>query len=886
MPYKKRILFDPAAYRNPEHVENAKDVTDNNFCRLTGVMHQLSYLSFFALETFDNLTGLLSDINDRVKICSIRTASLYSKLPQIERVMNSLDLQTNMDKAHSHSKILKNREMVTPPLFIKATNYESVSMQYKLCRPPPQLWRIEAYINDDCFKYFSCPGLFFEEWIKGEVMKQMVEKENRRKDKAQRKLLKQERRKQRELGNWGGLVSNKNKARKKSILHAGLDAIPEGKDEEIDAGKKSRPKSNRRGGILQVEEGEEEDEEDGNEKKQKTTQDVEGFMNAADQRRSRKIKKPPGQPQAPPVKGTGLARLKNVFGFSIKASVSAKESKEKETIKKEKEDDDDENAGEDVYEEESADEEATNKGAGDKTAVTEEKKSEFKSKMFSFKTNPTAGKADNKPDSSRAKKDAAKSKLKAKLKGVEEKEDYEDDEDEEDDDKEDDGGNNGAGIHLPKSAQLLDFMSNSGKNGPKKDKKKKNSKRRTDVGTADDESVGYGGKDEVDNEGEEDENSEDGASEDENLYTGDNDGGNGGTTIDFAVQMTKAKRPEQKRPVTMKMGGKLLQSAVAGPAEGGRRNRRKPSHQITVTDAHPSATIPAHDDGQQDDSMSATSNNSKKSKKGKAAKGQSAPPPLAPPAVKAVPAAPVLLLRPPPPPAPIAAADAPAPSGRSRRASILTNPVPLPPRASFGAMSEGGRSTGSSRAAGGIPFAVRGDLDEPNSPPPLGDDDDAPLSDPEDDEGDAISRKSGNSARSGASSRPPPPPPPPPGGGGGARPPPPPGGGGPSAALPPPPPAPIVKAAPDLQMAIQAGMTLRKAPQPPPKVIDVRTNMMSAIKSGAGNLKAANLRSVAPEPPKQQSAAVAAILANRSKIAGDSDSSDDDSDSEFTDDDY
>jgi len=56
---------------------------------------------------------------------------------------------------------------------------------------------------------------------------------------------------------------------------------------------------------------------------------------------------------------------------------------------------------------------------------------------------------------------------------------------------------------------------------------------------------------------------------------------------------------------------------------------------------------------------------------------------------------------------------------------------------------------------------------------------------------------------------------------------------------------------------------------------------MSAIKQGAGGLKKAEAGASAV--PKQQNAAIAAILSNRAKIAGsDSDSSEDDSDSDIS----
>lgn len=78
------------------------------------------------------------------------------------------------------------------------------------------------------------------------------------------------------------------------------------------------------------------------------------------------------------------------------------------------------------------------------------------------------------------------------------------------------------------------------------------------------------------------------------------------------------------------------------------------------------------------------------------------------------------------------------------------------------------------------------------------------------------------------------------------------------------------------------GIELKKAEPVKPK-IDVRSAMLSAIKIGAVELKA--VEKVEKPKESEQNVAIAAILANRSKIAG-SDSESSDSDSNFSDDDY
>ena len=94
------------------------------------------------------------------------------------------------------NSVLTEREMITPTLFIKATNYSSILSLYKNCLSLPQFWKIECYLgqDDDCFKYYSYPGFFFESWLKMELERQEKLLEQNKKEKIVKKNNKIERR--------------------------------------------------------------------------------------------------------------------------------------------------------------------------------------------------------------------------------------------------------------------------------------------------------------------------------------------------------------------------------------------------------------------------------------------------------------------------------------------------------------------------------------------------------------------------------------------------------------------------------------------------------------------------------------------------------------------
>jgi hypothetical protein len=210
MPLIKRVLYDPSEYHNGEVFKEAASalltgnivpMENRNMSSVLGVLNQLSSLSIYSLEIFHNLALLSEDVHDRVKILSLRTNTLVSKLPTVEKRVNSFNLEPDLVLTNGRSVYLRNREMLTPSLFIKKTNYSSISLQYKMCKPLPQLWRIETYIrnDEDCFKKYSYPGYFFQEWLNTEVLNQQQRKVEKKLLKALKKQAKNERRKQREI---------------------------------------------------------------------------------------------------------------------------------------------------------------------------------------------------------------------------------------------------------------------------------------------------------------------------------------------------------------------------------------------------------------------------------------------------------------------------------------------------------------------------------------------------------------------------------------------------------------------------------------------------------------------------------------------------------------
>jgi hypothetical protein len=199
MPLVKRILFSPESFQHAEQfieVDGDTNIQEVTYSKLLGSIRQLAYLSSYSLEIFKSLAVLAEDVNERTKILSRRTDLAIHKLVELDRGIRATAMQPDLQANRLTKRYFnKGREMSTPPIFVKTTNYSSVLSQYRACRTAPQLWRIENVIGEDCFKFYSYPGFFFEEWLKSEIIRQEISKAQRKLDKALRKQQKKERRK-------------------------------------------------------------------------------------------------------------------------------------------------------------------------------------------------------------------------------------------------------------------------------------------------------------------------------------------------------------------------------------------------------------------------------------------------------------------------------------------------------------------------------------------------------------------------------------------------------------------------------------------------------------------------------------------------------------------
>jgi hypothetical protein len=101
---------------------------------------------------------LSEDVSNRIQNSSARANQLCLKLNSVEKRINNTDV-TKILKL-TNKKKFKSRNAYIPSILTKNTNAEQIKFQYTLCNLPPQLWKMETVIPEDCVIHYSHPGWF------------------------------------------------------------------------------------------------------------------------------------------------------------------------------------------------------------------------------------------------------------------------------------------------------------------------------------------------------------------------------------------------------------------------------------------------------------------------------------------------------------------------------------------------------------------------------------------------------------------------------------------------------------------------------------------------------------------------------------------------------
>ena len=196
-------------------------------CSALGVMHQIGLLSSFCFEVLDDLVTLTDDARVRITLVGRRVDDVVTKLEEIEDDIYELSalgqnasFKTNdanslfageqqyarISANEAKDQFLGDRESIIPEVLTPETNCRQVRTLFDGATPPPQLWKLESALGEDCMSAYSDPGFFFKEWLRIEQERQAMrvaelkkEKNERKREKLQRKKLREKEQKRKSI---------------------------------------------------------------------------------------------------------------------------------------------------------------------------------------------------------------------------------------------------------------------------------------------------------------------------------------------------------------------------------------------------------------------------------------------------------------------------------------------------------------------------------------------------------------------------------------------------------------------------------------------------------------------------------------------------------------
>jgi hypothetical protein len=105
------------------------------------------------------MARLVEDVSARIENTTLRTNQLLLKLTSVEKRIKTIEPSSTIIPKTKIKKF-KSRNAYIPSILTKISNSEQIRAQYMICNLPPQLWKMEIVIPDDCVAKYSHPGIY------------------------------------------------------------------------------------------------------------------------------------------------------------------------------------------------------------------------------------------------------------------------------------------------------------------------------------------------------------------------------------------------------------------------------------------------------------------------------------------------------------------------------------------------------------------------------------------------------------------------------------------------------------------------------------------------------------------------------------------------------
>jgi hypothetical protein len=157
MPQTKRFILDLTSLpkKSEDDSEGSSSLQENNHEKLLGTIKQISTLSCYAIEIFQNLGNLVESVSERTKLLSQRTESLIPKLSDVDKAIRRFEIEPDLSGINYHRKYFKDRLLKNVHTFINEPIAQPSLMKFNSSETSPNLWRLDHLSDETLSTYYT-----------------------------------------------------------------------------------------------------------------------------------------------------------------------------------------------------------------------------------------------------------------------------------------------------------------------------------------------------------------------------------------------------------------------------------------------------------------------------------------------------------------------------------------------------------------------------------------------------------------------------------------------------------------------------------------------------------------------------------------------------------
>lgn len=157
MPQTKRFILDLTSLhkRSEDGSGGSLSLQENNHEKLLGTIQQISTLSCYAIEIFQNLGFLVESVSERTKLLSQRTESLTPKLLEVDKAIRRFEIEPDLSGINYHRKYFKDRLVKNVQTFVKEPIVQPSLMKFNSSETSPNLWGLDHLSDETLSAYYT-----------------------------------------------------------------------------------------------------------------------------------------------------------------------------------------------------------------------------------------------------------------------------------------------------------------------------------------------------------------------------------------------------------------------------------------------------------------------------------------------------------------------------------------------------------------------------------------------------------------------------------------------------------------------------------------------------------------------------------------------------------